>query len=167
MNLARESASLKRSALPRAPSRRDPGGKGNAGGGGFSKRSPSPGPPPEERLGFELIVPSNRSPLRVVARFPAAWLWSRRLTEPPRPANAGYDTSSKVSGPKGWRGRSESHRLVPAGTKSRTRRYGIPCLLPQKEGGSSALRMVEDISLALSAIYVIKRILHSSGILPP
>ena len=56
--------------------------------------------------------------------MPVAWLWSRRLTEPPRPANVGLRPSIKMSEPKGWRGRSEScqtgsvHRLAPAGTKS-------------------------------------------------
>ena len=36
-------------------------------------------------------------------RFSVLGLWSRRLTEPPRPANAGLQPSCKMSGPKGWR----------------------------------------------------------------
>ena len=36
-------------------------------GGGFSKRSPSLALPPEEWLGFELILPSSNMPLRVGA----------------------------------------------------------------------------------------------------
>ena len=46
--------------------------------------------------------------------------------------------------PKGWRGRSESHRLVPAGTKSPPpQRRNPPWLLPQK-AQSCAKRMTEN-----------------------
>ncbi len=80
-------------------------------------------------------------------RAPASWarclvlrLWSRRLTEPPRPAYVGFRLSCKVSGPKGWRGRSEScqtgsvHRLASADAKSP--------LAPSAEGakGTSPMR---------------------------
>ena len=38
------------------------------------------------------------------AQFSVIWLWSRRLTEPPRPANIGLRPSYKVSGPEGVAG---------------------------------------------------------------
>ena len=61
---------------------------GNSGGEAASLReAPLPQTPsPEERLGFELVFPSYLRPPASWARVPAAWLWSRRLTEPPRPA---------------------------------------------------------------------------------
>ena len=37
----------------------------NSGGGGFSERSPSPGPPPEERLGLGSSLPPDYLPLRL------------------------------------------------------------------------------------------------------
>ena len=43
-------------------------------------------------------------------RFSVLGLWSRRLTEPPRPANAGLQPSCKMSGPKGWR--RSRHKLL-------------------------------------------------------
>ncbi len=48
------------------------------------------------------------------ARFPASWLRSRRLTEPPRPTSVLPRCQSISRGPKGWRGRSESPRLASA-----------------------------------------------------
>ena len=83
-----EAASLKRSGLPRAPSRRE-GTNGGCEGGGFSERSPSLALPPEERLAFGLCASTGLVPPERWARFLARLLWSRRLTEPPRPANAG------------------------------------------------------------------------------
>ena len=64
MKYAREGAFQKKGPLPRAPSRKDDGA-GEFRGGRFSKRSASPGPPPEEWLGFELVLPSNNMPLKV------------------------------------------------------------------------------------------------------
>ena len=62
-------------------------------GGGFSERSPSLALPPEEQLGISLRVPVDLRTHATWARLRWTWLWSRRLTEPPRPINAGYDTS--------------------------------------------------------------------------
>ena len=99
---------------------------------------PSLALPPEERLALELVISAGLVPPERGGDSLAIWLWSRRLTEPPRPANGGYDTSSKVSGPKGWRGRSESHRLASADATSKR-------LPPQRE--LSAARLTEDTSL--------------------
>ena len=63
---------------------------GDSGGrGGFSERSPSPPRPlsPEERLGIGLTFPLDLRAHARWARFPARGLWSRRLTESPRPSN--------------------------------------------------------------------------------
>ena len=59
---------LQKSPLPRAPSSKDESWE-NSGGGGFSKRSPSPGPPPEEWLEFELVFSPNYMPLLVGRGF--------------------------------------------------------------------------------------------------
>ena len=59
------------------------GTQGNSGGGRFSKRSASPGPPPEEWLGISLSVPLEVRPHARWVRFPVYCAWSRRLTEPP------------------------------------------------------------------------------------
>ena len=56
-------------------------------GGGFSERSPSLALPPEEQLEISLSLPPNLRPHARWAQFPVCRLWSRRLTEPPRPAN--------------------------------------------------------------------------------
>ena len=58
-------------------------------GGGFSKRSPSLALPPEEWLGIGLSFPLELIAHASWARFLANWLWSRRLTEPPRPCGMG------------------------------------------------------------------------------
>ena len=61
-------------------------------GGGFSERSPSLALPPEERLGIDLSFPTD---LRTHERWARSFVFgmrSRRLTEPPRPANAGERT---------------------------------------------------------------------------
>ena len=50
---------------------------------------PSPGPPPGKRLAFGLRLFCGGGSACEWARFPARWLWSRRLTEPPRPACVG------------------------------------------------------------------------------
>ena len=57
---------------------------------------PSPGPPPEERLGIGLTFPPDLSAHASWARFLVLGLWSRRLTEPPRPANI-KDTAKGAS----------------------------------------------------------------------
>ena len=56
--------SLKRSPLPRAPSRRDVGGRNAGGRGRFSERSASPPRPlsPEERLAFKAVASSGLVP---------------------------------------------------------------------------------------------------------
>ena len=69
-------------------------------GGGFSERSPSLALPPEEQLGFESVFPfSLRTPVSW-ARFLYGWLWSRRLTEPPRPLQ-GWERENAGGGAKG------------------------------------------------------------------
>ena len=55
--------------------------------GGLSEKGPSPGPPPGKRLAFELAASAEVVPPERWVRLRLAWLWSRRLTEPPRPAN--------------------------------------------------------------------------------
>ena len=46
--------------------------------------------PPEEQLGISLRVPVDLRTHATWARLRWTWLWSRRLTEPPRPAYVGY-----------------------------------------------------------------------------
>ena len=58
--------------------------KRRCGGGRFSKRSASPGPPPEEWLGFELSLSANNMPLLVGGRRSVRVLWSQQLAEPPQ-----------------------------------------------------------------------------------
>ena len=58
-------------------------------GGSFSVRSSSLALPPEERQAFGLGISADLLPLESWARFLVRRLWSRRLTEPPRPANVG------------------------------------------------------------------------------
>ena len=53
--------------------------------------------PPEERLGIGLCVLSDLCARVSWARFLAAWLWSRRLTEPPRPCGVGERTPPPAS----------------------------------------------------------------------
>ena len=92
-------------------------------GRGFSARSPSPGPPPkrlfrggdsggeaaslreaplpqtpspEERLAFGGVITSELVPPESEVRGSAAGLWSRRLTEPPRPCGAGARLRTRV-----------------------------------------------------------------------
>ena len=67
-------------------------------GGGFSERSPSLTLPPEERLGIGLSFLSNLRAHEGWARFLVLGLRSRRLTEPPRPANAGERTPPPACG---------------------------------------------------------------------
>ena len=46
-------------------------------------------PSPEERLAIELFASLELVPPERTVGLRYAWLWSRRLTEPPQPANAG------------------------------------------------------------------------------
>ena len=71
---------------PRPAAVRERGG--GCEGGGFSERSPSLALSPEERRGIGLTLPTSLRVPASWARFPTNWLWSRRLTEPPRPAYA-------------------------------------------------------------------------------
>ena len=75
--------------LPRAPSRRTDG-LGDSGGEAASLReAPLPQTPsPEEQLGIDWSALLKVRTHESWARVPAVWLWSRRLTEPPRPASA-------------------------------------------------------------------------------
>ena len=93
---------------------------GNSGGEAASLReAPLPQTPsPEERLAFELGLSSLLVPPVRWAWLSAAWLRSRRLTEPPRPAYVEALLTCAPQGPKGWRGRSESPRLASAEAKS-------------------------------------------------
>ena len=61
-------------------------------GGSFSERSSSLALPPEERLAFGLVASASLVPPERLVRGPVAWLWSRRLTEPPRPCEMGERT---------------------------------------------------------------------------
>ena len=61
-------------------------------------------------LGFELSLSSDNLPLKVERGFLLAWLWSRRLTEPPRPANAGYHIVGRGDRAKVSKGRSQSRQ---------------------------------------------------------
>ena len=64
---------------------------GDSGGEAASLReAPLPQTPsPEERWGIGLTLPSDLRAPASWARVLASGLWSRRLTEPPRPANVG------------------------------------------------------------------------------
>ena len=69
------------------------------GGGGFSERSPSSPDPFSRRAAGVRVGSSSKlyAPVRW-ARFPVAWLWSRRLTEPPRPLRCGgTNPSARIS----------------------------------------------------------------------
>ena len=71
---------------------------------------PSLALPPEEQLAFDVYVSAKMAPPESWARFPVAWLWSRRLAEPPRPANAGSPYSLKRDRAKVSKGRSQSRQ---------------------------------------------------------
>ena len=70
-----------------------------------------------------------------VGRVSNRLVWSRRLTEPPRPANGGYDINSKGERPEGVEGaigKPLSSRTKPlAGAE-------FPCLPSAEGGGPSA-----------------------------
>ena len=67
-------------------------------GGSFSERSSSLALPPEERLAFGLAASALLVPPERLVRGPVAWLWSRRLTEPPRPCEMGERTPPPAYG---------------------------------------------------------------------
>ncbi len=67
-------------------------------GGSFSERSSSLALPPEERLAFGLAASASLVPPERLVRGPAARLWSRRLTEPPRPCGVGERTLPPACG---------------------------------------------------------------------
>ena len=82
----------KEKRLPRAPSRRDVWGGETLGGEAASLReAPLPQTPLSRRAAgvWAGCFSSGLVPPVSWARFPVAWLWSRRLTEPPRPASGG------------------------------------------------------------------------------
>ena len=111
------------------------GERKNSGGGRFSKRSASPGPPPEEWLGIGLVALLALSAHASWARFPANRLRSRRLTEPPRPCGERDFASADAR-----RGRSPSgsfpiapatpsaptYKLMPKPNVGRSRRLCQP-----------------------------------------
>ena len=103
---------------------------GDAGGEAASLReAPLPQTPsPEEWMGIGLCVPTDLCAHAAWARFPVAWLWSRRLTEPPRPAyvlrkfwGRGRFSKRSASTPTPLSRRVDGNRLV--------RSYGLvrPC----------------------------------------
>ena len=105
-------------------------------------------PTPEEWLGIELVAPSYRSPPVSWARIPAGWLGSRRLTEPPRPADVGCRPIIGKGRAKVSKGRSQSPLVAPEGAKfhprngrggSVSRRDLNPVYrrLPQLSGGTT------------------------------
>ena len=57
--------------------------------------------PPEEQLGIDLCVPLDSRTHASGCALRSTWLWSRRLTEPPRPANVGERSNHKISASKG------------------------------------------------------------------
>ena len=67
----------------------------SGGEGAYLREAPLPQSPlPEERLGISLTLPSSLRTHASWARFPAAWLRSRRLTEPLRPLQRGRSPRS-------------------------------------------------------------------------
>ena len=88
----------------------------NSGGGRFSERSASPGPPPEERRAFELCVSVELVPPERWVRFPASRLRSRRLTEPPRLMQRGaYPQSCAKAHDSSFCGRAKGAASVDTG----------------------------------------------------
>ena len=124
------------------PKRRE--GWEDAGGEAASLReAPLPQTPsPEERLALGLCLSSGLVPPERWEWFPVAWLWSRRLTEPPRPANVWFRHQSIKKGPEGGRGRSKS---CQTGSVPRLASADAKSLSPQGRGGSVSRR---DLTLA-------------------
>ena len=129
------------------------------GGGGFSERSPSsPDPFSRRAVGNRLELSFGLArPCELGAFSCFLGLWSRRLTEPPRPASVGIQPSCKVSARRGGGGDRKAARRAPSTASPPQRRnlldekqlitkrkrfYSprqrtLPCLLPQKEGDHS------------------------------
>ena len=148
--IAREGPFLQKSPLPRAPSRKDALGGDSGGEAASLREAPLPQTPsPEEQLGISLTFPPNLRPHGSWARFLASWLWSRRLTEPPRPASVGLRYQFIRGDPKGRWGRSESPHLASAEAKSFRVRRRAPQRLPPQRELSCAARMTEDTPLRL------------------
>ena len=78
---------------------------------------PSPGPPPGKRLAFGLRLFCGGGSACGWTRFPARWLWSRRLTEPP------WTQPSRREPPPPFR-RNPLRRIVPPQTPATLRERG-------------------------------------------
>ena len=100
------------------------------------REAPLPPDPSLPKSGWRLagVDSSSLVPPEGCARFPASRLWSRRLTEPPRPSN--YRPRRGRRFPTGERkaarrapsfGRARRHEIPPP------QRQNPPWLLPQKE----------------------------------
>ena len=77
----------------------------NSGGGRFSARSASPGPPPEERLALGVRFSSEVVPPVSWTRLLVSGVSPRRLTEPPRTCGAGRaNPSARSAGTSPFRG---------------------------------------------------------------
>ena len=111
---------------------------GNSGGEAASLReAPLPQTPsPEEQLAFELGLSSLLVPPVSWAWLSAAGLWSRRLTEPPRPAYVGLGYKFISRGPEGVAG-------AIGKPPPRARRREIPT--PHGRGGSVSRRDLTQV----------------------
>ncbi len=104
------------------PKRRE--GREDAGGEAASLReAPLPQTPsPEERLALGLCLSSGLVPPERWEWFPVAWLWSRRLTEPPRPANVWFRHQFISGGRRGGGGdRKAARRALSPASRPQTR----------------------------------------------
>ena len=135
--------------LPRAPFRRGWGGGGAGGEAASLREAPLPPDPSLPKSGWRLagVDSSSLVPPEGWARFLANRLWSRRLTEPPRPSN--YRPRRGRRFPKGER---KAARRAPsfgraAGTKSRLRRGEIPLGSFRRRSCHALQRMTEDTPL--------------------
>ena len=77
----------KEKPLPRTPTQETVWGNSGEEAASLREAPPPQTPSPEERLAFGLVVSAELVPPASWARFLAGKLWSRRLTEPPRPAS--------------------------------------------------------------------------------
>ena len=102
---------------------------------------PSLALPPEEQLGIDLCVPLDSRTHASGCALRSTWLWSRRLTEPPRPANVGERSNHKISASKGWRGDWKAGRRPPSTASPPQTR---PPWLPSPKELSCVSRMTED-----------------------
>ena len=85
--------------------------------------------------------------MRVGRGFLVLGLWSRRLTEPPRPCQRWATSKLQGKRPEGVAGAigKPPPRLVRGETLTCGGCAATPRLLPQKEGDHPRQRMVEDI----------------------